>query len=447
MEKLRKTLKRLFFSKIDNYFYQELMPNYLFGLVFFTILMMLNELFFLIRFYIEYNVPLGQVFMLLINEVPFILSLTIPFGILPAYLLTLGRFSQDSEITAMKSCGISTMRIIRPGLVVGIIITLFSFVFMDKVVVPSNLTYIKLRAKLIAQKPAVELKENKFVEIGGYKIVYEKNTIENNMDVLYNVHIIDINGRKTIEAEKGRIFTDPENPEHYIFKFMNGSISEVIKSKLGGDKEDEKFFLASFRFLSIHTYLSLPKEYYTKGPDTMTFKELAVEIASQSKSSLNQIDTYIKDKDKLLKDVEDFKKKYSLDTVKLSKEEILQKSKEFEEKLKTYKSELDVIDKNISNYRKNLPNYYIMKLYEKFALPIASLGFALISLSLGMFSARSGRNEGLGLSIIIMLLFYGMKVGTENLILKQILPPVTEWIPNIIFVSAGLILLFIKIRE
>lgn len=288
MEKLRKTLKRLFFSKIDNYFYQELMPNYLFGLVFFTILMMLNELFFLIRFYIEYNVPLGQVFMLLINEVPFILSLTIPFGILPAYLLTLGRFSQDSEITAMKSCGISTMRIIRPGLVVGIIITLFSFVFMDKVVVPSNLTYIKLRAKLIAQKPAVELKENKFVEIGGYKIVYEKNTIENNMDVLYNVHIIDINGRKTIEAEKGRIFTDPENPEHYIFKFMNGSISEVIKSKLGGDKEDEKFFLASFRFLSIHTYLSLPKEYYTKGPDTMTFKELAVEIASQSKSSLTR---------------------------------------------------------------------------------------------------------------------------------------------------------------
>lgn len=446
-ERWKKKVHHFFYLRIDRYFYSELFPNYLFGLLFFTILMMLNEFFFLIRLYVENNVPIGQVFMLLFNMLPFILTYTIPIGVLPAYLLTMGRFSHDNEFIAMRACGISTLRFIRPGILLGITIPVFSFVFTEKVVVPSNLTYIRLRAKIIAQKPAVELKENRFVEVGGYKIVFDKSMVENNVDVLYNIHVIDLKGRKTIEAEKGRIFTDPENPEHYILKFMNGSISEVMKTKFSGDKEEEKFFVASFRYLSIHTYLSLPPEAYTKGPDTMTLLELVREISKKSKTSIEQIQNYLKDKEKVLSDIESIKKQYSLQTVNLSKEEILEKAKELENKISSLKNNIKEIDKNIFNYRKNLPNYYIMKYHEKFALPLASLGFALISLSLGMFSARSGRNEGLGISIIIMLLFYGLKFGTETLINKQLIPPQMEWFPTLLFITSGLILLILKIRE
>jgi lipopolysaccharide export LptBFGC system permease protein LptF len=64
-----------------------------------------------------------------------------------------------------------------------------------------------------------------------------------------------------------------------------------------------------------------------------------------------------------------------------------------------------------------------------------------------MFTARSGRNEGLGISIIIMLVFYGLKVGTETLIQKQDISPVMEWFPNILFMTIGLVLLIIKVRE
>ncbi len=422
------------------------MPNYMFGLLFFTLLLMMDELFFRIQEYVQYNFPLDQVFMLLFNEIPFIMTLTIPIGILPAYLLTLGRFSTDSEITALKSCGVSTLRIIRPGIVMGMIVMLFSFVFTEKVVIPSNLTFIKLRERLIAQKPAVELKENKILDFGGLRIIYEREETEDNMDVLYNVHIIDILGRKTIEAEKGRIYADPENPEHYVLKFMNGSLSEINKSKTSG-KEDEKFFIASFRYLYYNTYINLSKVYETKSPDMMTLGELAAEIAAQSKGSVDQIQNYLKDRDRVIRDVNDFKKNYSLNNLNLSKEDILKKTAEFENRVKAYKAELDSIDKNISNYKKNLPITYIMKYHEKFALPLASLAFALISLSIGMFTARSGRNEGLGISIIIMLVFYGLKVGTESLIQKQDIPPVMEWFPNILFMGIGFVLLLIKIRE
>lgn len=448
---IKKQLSVFFLSRIDVYFYKELLPNYVFGLIFFTFIMMLNQLFYLIRFYVEYNVPINQVMLLLMNLIPFLLTYTIPIGILPAYLLSMGRFSQDSEIIAMKSCGISTLRIMRPGLIFGVIISLFSIYFTDNVVVPSNQLYVKLQAKIMAQKPVVELKEKAFIQIGGYKISFERMSAENNVEVLYNVNVVDINGRKTIEAEKGRLYSDPENPEHFILKFMNGSISEVMKTKFGADKnkntEEEKFFVASFRFLAIHSYVNLPQEYYTKGPDMMTIAELQKDIAEKSKSSITQIETYLKDRERVNKDIESARKLFNLDTKSLSKEEVKQRLVELESRIRGMKSQIKSLDREIANYRKNLPSNYLMKLYEKFALPLASFGFALISLSIGMFAARSGRNEGLGISIIIMLSFYGLKLGTENLIFKQILPPITEWIPNLLFLGIGIALLINKIKE
>ncbi len=445
--KFLKMIKIDFFSTIDIYFYKELIPNYLFGLLFFTFINMLNELYYLIKFYIDYNVPIDQVFLLAANLVPFLLSYTIPIGILPAYLLSMGRLSLDSEITAMKSCGISTLRIFRPGICFGIIISILAILFTDNVVVPSNITYLKLRARIMAQKPAVELKEQAFVEMGGYKISFEKIKMENNLEVLYNIHVVDLNGRRTIEAEKGRLYTDPENSGHYILKFMNGSISEVMKSNAKEGKTEEKFFISSFRYLSIHSFVSLPSEYYTKGPDTMTLKELTEDVRIKSLTSVEKIDSYMKDKERLLRDINSVRNDLKINAVKLNKEELLRISRDFENKIKSYKTEINSLDKNISNYRHNFPNYDIMKYYEKYALPISSLIFALISLSIGMYTARSGRNEGLGISIVIWLLYMGIKLGTENLILKGVVLPVFEWFSDFFFLTIAIVLMIQKIRE
>ncbi len=440
-------IRRNFFRRLDVYFYRELVPNYFFGVAFFTFLMLLNELFFLIKFNVEYNVPLSQVFLLLMNLIPFLLTYTIPVGVLPSYLLTMGRLSVDSEVIAMKSCGISTFRIFRPGILFGILISLFSIVFTDRVAVSANMNYIKLRARIIAQKPAVELKEKSFVEIGGYKLSFERLSMESGVEVLYNIHMVDINGRKTIEAEKGRFFTDPENPEHYILKFQNGSISEVNKNTQTNGQSDEKFFVASFRYLSVHTYVNMPQEFYQKGPDTMSLAELTRDIAEKSKTTLDQIRNYLKDRERVSRDIDRHREELKVLTKNLSREEILEKTAEWDAKIKALRSQIDSLNRNIDSYRKNLPNYQIMKLHEKFALPLSALGFAMVCLAIGLFTPRSGRNEGLGLSIIAMLVFYGTKIGTENLIIKGFLPPWFEWFPVLVFFTAGITLLAVKIRE
>lgn len=51
--------------------------------------------------------------------VPFVISYALPLGMLTGVLLTLGRLSADSEITAMRAAGLSLARIARPVLILG----------------------------------------------------------------------------------------------------------------------------------------------------------------------------------------------------------------------------------------------------------------------------------------------------------------------------------------
>jgi lipopolysaccharide export system permease protein len=67
------------------------------------------------------QLPLLSFGRLVLLLVPFVISYALPLGMLAGVLLTLGRLSSDSEITAMRSAGMSIVRIARPALVLGVL--------------------------------------------------------------------------------------------------------------------------------------------------------------------------------------------------------------------------------------------------------------------------------------------------------------------------------------
>lgn len=434
------------FSTYDLYFYKELMPNYLFGLAFFTTIIMLNELFFLAKYYFEYNVPFDQVMLLLLTLLPFLLSFSIPFAILPAYLLTMGRFSQDSEIIALKACGISTVRILRPGIIFGVFITIFALLFKNYVEMPANYNYVQTKARVMAQKPAIEFKEKSFLEVGNYKITFDRMETVNNVDILYNLYVVDLGGRKVIQAEKGRFYSNPENPEQYILKFLNGSISEVVTSQEDGKTVEHSFYV-SFDYLALNAFIELPDEYYSKGPEMMTIKELRDDIHADEGNSLTRLNEMKLRLRTYQSNLTAITRKY--------RQDLIGKTGEEREALKNnYTIRRNILTGHIRNKKiemdalwKSLPIYKMVKYQDKFAMPIASIVFALLSLSIGMYTARSGRGEGLGISVIIMLMYYGSKVAMENMMTKLYLSPMLTWLPNIVFLVAGIILFANKVKK
>ncbi|MBI5725186.1 MAG: LptF/LptG family permease [Planctomycetes bacterium] len=105
------------------YLYRELLRITLLGLVAFTLVMTVIAIIEPLR---KEGLSSEQITKLFIFTVPMMISLTLPVAALFATTIIYGRFSQDNEFMACRASGISTMTVLRPALVLGLIVTVFS---------------------------------------------------------------------------------------------------------------------------------------------------------------------------------------------------------------------------------------------------------------------------------------------------------------------------------
>jgi lipopolysaccharide export LptBFGC system permease protein LptF len=74
-----------------------------------------------------------QVLLVFSVTLPVMLSLTMPFAALFAACFVYGRFSQDNELLAGRASGISTLSLLRPALVLGIVVTFASLLLSNNI--------------------------------------------------------------------------------------------------------------------------------------------------------------------------------------------------------------------------------------------------------------------------------------------------------------------------
>ena len=69
------------------------------------------------------GIPASVALEVLLYSIPHALCFTVPWASLVAIMLVFGRMSADSEITAMRACGVSILQIVSPLIVTTIIFT------------------------------------------------------------------------------------------------------------------------------------------------------------------------------------------------------------------------------------------------------------------------------------------------------------------------------------
>jgi LPS export ABC transporter permease LptG/LPS export ABC transporter permease LptF len=138
---------------LDDYVMREYATN--FGLVLFSFstLFLIFTFFELLGAIFRNRTPLVTVGEYLINLIPYILYNVTPLCALVAVLVTFGALSRTSELTAMKSSGISLYRIITPVLFVTLLISAGLFLF-DEVYLPSANRRQEALLSVIKDKPA-----------------------------------------------------------------------------------------------------------------------------------------------------------------------------------------------------------------------------------------------------------------------------------------------------
>ncbi|MFA7230203.1 MAG: LptF/LptG family permease, partial [Victivallaceae bacterium] len=161
--------------------------------------------------YISQGVPVSNFFLFTLYIMPIVLSFTVPWAIMVAVMLVFGRLSADSEITAMRACGISIMQIISPIMIIAFLMMLFCLYLQVEVGPPFLGKSRSLMETTMINQPLAIFEP-------GRPISYENNIIyiddKVGEDEIRDVQIFAMDGKDSvaqdITAAKGKMVVDKE---------------------------------------------------------------------------------------------------------------------------------------------------------------------------------------------------------------------------------------------
>jgi len=158
--------------RLHRYIIAEIVGPMGLGFLVYTFILLLRFLFQSAEMIIRRGLPVSIVGKLLLVTVPNIVVLTLPMSLLFGILIAVGRLSSDSELTAMRSCGISLVSLYRPVLLVSAVLTALNIVLMIYIVPQANHSLQQLRLDILTQTMSQQVEPRVFYQEWVGKSVY-----------------------------------------------------------------------------------------------------------------------------------------------------------------------------------------------------------------------------------------------------------------------------------
>lgn len=361
---------------LDKYILKELLGPFLFGVCTFTSLFIASSVLFrAAQFISQYGASFTDVAKMILFSLPEVVNYTFPMSTLLATLISFGRLSSNSEITAMKSGGIGFWRTAAPVLIAALCLSIFSVVFAEKVVPNArtayrNLVYYEIQGNTKPpQQDHIVIKSTRGSEIE--RLIYAR-TFDEDQGAMKGLTVEEFDNKGnivSIQTAERAIWGDGK------WILQNGISHEI--SKTDGLQRSMRFDEQTLPVDVRPRDVGLSQ----KKPDQMTIKELKLQI--------------------------------------------------------------DVLSKQY------LPvTLYEVEMYQRFTIPMASFIFAMIGIPLGIQPQRTTSSLGLGLSVVIIFLYYTVMTLSTALGQGGALPPfLAAWIPNLICLGAGIYLMRTRARR
>ncbi|MBR5638804.1 MAG: LptF/LptG family permease [Muribaculaceae bacterium] len=169
--------------------------------------------------------------------------LALPLSILLASLMTFGNLGEHFELTAMKSSGISLLKVMKPLTVFIAMVSVGAFFFQNDVLPQSQVKMWTLLFSMRQKSPTLDIPEGAiYSQIPGYNLYVKQKNPENNM--LYGVLIYDVSTTSTypriVVADSGMLSMDPSKT-HLVLLLHHGNWYEdlspdaTMSNELGSD--------------------------------------------------------------------------------------------------------------------------------------------------------------------------------------------------------------------
>jgi lipopolysaccharide export system permease protein len=207
------------------YIWKEILPIFFIGLMTFTIILLMDKIFKLIELIINRGGSVTNILMLLLFIAPSFLTFTIPTAVLLGILLTFGRLSGDSEVTALKASGISLYQLYMPIAIFSISAYLITSFLVFYGLPWGNRGFISTLSLIAKSKPDVEVKERVFNDSFKGLVVYvDKVPVQGKkMEGILIYDERDKENVNTIFAQEGFLISSPQSQE-VVLKLLNGNL-------------------------------------------------------------------------------------------------------------------------------------------------------------------------------------------------------------------------------
>ncbi|HAC63737.1 MAG TPA: permease [Cyanothece sp. UBA12306] len=367
---------RFSLSLMDRYIGGQLIAPFIFGVGLVSSLgVAIGYLSDLVNKVVDSNLPLIKALEILILKVPEFTAYALPISVMLTTLLTYGRLSSDSELIALRACGVGLFRLITPALVLSLVVTGITFVFSELVVPNAN-----YRATSIL-----------------VEYLQEERAFWQNKDIFY--------------------------PDYQEIKLPNGETVKRLK---------HLFYAEQFDGQKMKTLTIL--EWIGDSLNKIVVSDSATWNASQDTWDFFNGTIYQLSSDASYADSFAFKHR-QLSLTKAPFEFALQARDPYEMNIFQAQQYRDLL-KMIGD-QKTLRTFEV-RIQQKLAFPFICLVFGLVGSVLGGRPQQMSRATSFGLSVIIIFTYYvlGFLIGSLGL-MGLISPLMAAWLPNFIGLGLG----------
>jgi lipopolysaccharide export system permease protein len=175
---------------LDRYLIRQFSPVFLVAVVMFVMLLSLIDLFSNLWRYLSYEAPISQILLVSFYYLPKSISYATPISLLFAAAYTLGDLYARNELTSIFSSGIPFWRFSISLIIIGAVVSLFSFFFQDKVVVPTFKKKNDLNRQLLHQQ-YTEDNSDIVIKARNGKLIYSVDYFDDSSTTLNGVSVIE----------------------------------------------------------------------------------------------------------------------------------------------------------------------------------------------------------------------------------------------------------------
>ncbi len=366
---------------MDRYITGELIMPFLFGVVAFTSIgVSIGVLLDLLRRVTESGLPFTTAMQIFMLKLPYFVGFAFPMSMLLSCLMVYGRLSGDSELIALRSCGVSVYRLVAPAIAVGLLVTLVNFAFNEAIVPAAN-------------RQAAEVLE--YAVTKGQPSFTERNILYQEFRTVRQP-----NGRR--EELLSRTFYAREYDGQRmkgltILDFSKDGLNQIVASESAawnGEQQAWDFFNGTIYLVaSDGSYRNIVRFEQQQLKLPRTPLDIAKNSRDADEMSIAEINDYLK-----------------------------------------------LIEQggNQREIRKMR-----LRMQQKLALPFACLAFGLVGATMGVRPQRTSRAAGFGLSLIIIVSYYLLIIVGQGLYQFGVFNAfLAGWLPTLVALGAGAFLLF-----